>query len=345
MQTVRFAVVGTEGIGTRHIDGIRKTPEASLTAVCDINPDWAAKAAAQNGLDRSYTDYREMYRDGGFDCVIICTPDRYHAAQAIEALEAGYHVLCEKPLTMTYEECADIVDAAKKSGKLFMVGQVCRKTPGFRLAKQLVEQGEIGELFFVESEYAHDYALQPRGEWRRDPDYLRHPVVGGGCHAMDLLRWIAGDPTEVFAYANHKVLTDWPVDDCTISVLKYPNGVIGKVFCSIGCKRPYTMRTVLYGDRGTIIVDNKTPELTLFKAFTYADTGSTKYIPTMIPVQVNDHNMTDEIKDMCDAILGRRPVETDAVEGANTVVACLAAVQSAAEGRPVEPAYFTREGE
>jgi len=337
---IRFAIIGTEGIGRSHEKGMQGVPNAKVTAVCDINEEYAKKAAVRNGLDKYYTDYKEMLKDGGFDCVIVCTPDKFHRDQSVDSLNAGYHVLCEKPLTMTLEECEDIVNAAKKSEKIFMVGQVCRKTPGFVLAKQLVDQGEIGELFLVESEYAHDYSILERGEWRKDPEYLRHPVVGGGCHAMDLLRWIAGDPTEVFAYANHKVLTDWPVDDCTIAIMKYPNNVIGKVMTSIGCKRPYTMRTCLYGDKGTIIVDNTSPEMTLYKTFKNQATGKTKYLPMQIPIAINNHNMTAEIQDMCDVISGKVELDMDAIVGANTVALCLAAVESAATGKPVTPKYF-----
>ena len=340
MEQVRFAVVGTKSIGKYHIEGIQKSKDAVLTAVCEIREDVAIKTAEKNGLDRYFTDYDEMLKVGGFDCVVICTPDQCHTEQAVKALEAGYHVLCEKPLAMKHEECQQIVDAAKKSDKLFMVGQVCRYTPSFLLMKQMVERGDIGEVFYVESEYAHDYSIIKDAEWRKDPVYLREPVIGGGCHAMDLLRWIVGDPTEVFAYANRKSLTDWPVNDCTISVLKYPNDVIGKVLVSIGCKRPYTMRTQIFGTKGTLLGDNTSSSITLYKAFEYADTGKIKYLPTEVPVVVNNHNMVAEIQDMCDVILGRKPLEIDAVQGANTVAVCRAAVDSVATGLPVKPKYF-----
>ncbi len=338
---VRIAVVGVDSIGKVHINAIKTLPGAKLTAVHDVVEEYAKNRALENGLDKWYTDYDQMLADGGFDCVIICSPDKFHVEQSVKALRAGYHVLCEKPLTMTLAECDQMVKAAKASDKVFMVGQVCRKTPGFVKAKEMVDAGEIGELFFVESEYAHDYSLLGHGEWRRDPNYLRHAIVGGGIHAMDLLRWIAGDPLEVFAYSNHKVLTDWPVDDCTISVLKYPKGVIGKVFCSIGCHRPYTMRTVLYGTKGTIIVDNTSPYLTLYnKLEIKGENKKPEYKEEKIPVEVASHNMSAEIQDMCDVIQGKMPLEIDAVQGANSVALCLAAVESAATGLPVKPHYF-----
>ena len=345
MNKVRFAVVGVHSIARHHIDGINKLPQAELVAVCDIHEEYAKKRAAENGLDKYYLDYDQMLADGGFDCVVICTPDQVHAEQAVKALEAGYHVLCEKPLAMKMEDVAAIVDAAKKANKKFMVGQVCRKTPSFIAAKHLVESGELGQLFFVESEYAHNYdIIDDIDGWRRDPVNLRYPIVGGGCHAMDLLRWIAGDPTEVFCYANHIALPHWPVDDCYIAVLKYPNNVIGKVMTSIGCHRPYTMRTVLYGTKGTLVVDNTSTTMTLYRDLTYPKSGdkpTTRYLPTEIPVSINNHNMTAEIEDICNVILNDTAIECDVIQGANTVAVCQAAVKSAATGQPCAPEYFS----
>ena len=345
MEKVRFAVVGVYSIAKRHIEGIHNNKQAELIAVCDIVEEYAKKCAEANGLDKYYLDYDQMLADGGFDCVVICTPDQVHAEQAIKALNAGYHVLCEKPLAMKMEDVAAIVEAAKKSNKKFMVGQVCRKTPSFVAAKQLVDAGEIGDLFFVESEYAHNYdIINDIGGWRRDPVNLRYPIVGGGCHAMDLLRWIAGDPTEVFCYANHLALPHWPVDDCYIAVMKYPRGVIGKVMTSIGCHRPYTMRTVLYGTKGTLIVDNTSPSMKLYRQISYSKSGgapSPRYVETELPVSTNNHNMTAEIKDMCDVILYDKEVECDVIQGANTVAVCHAAIKSAAEGKPCAPEYFS----
>jgi predicted dehydrogenase len=112
---------------------------------------------------------------------------------------------------------------------------------------------------------------------------------------------------------------------------------------SIGCHRPYTMRTVLYGTKGTIEVDNTSPSFKLYRDITYSKSGgapSTRYLPTEIPVSVNNHNMTAEIEDMCNVILGDAPIECDVIQGANTVAVCQAAVKSAATGKPCVPEYF-----
>ena len=338
MEKVKFAVVGVGGLGKAHIKGIHNNSDvAEIVCVCD-NREEIAKAVAEDNNVPYYVDFYEMIKVGGFDCVILVTPDQIHREHAVAALEAGYHVLCEKPLAQTIDDCEAMVAAARRSGKKFMTGQVCRKAPGFMKAKELVDAGEIGELFYVESEYAHDYQfLKP--EWRKDPVNLRYSIIGGGCHAIDLLRWIAGNPTKVSALANRKVLTDWPVDDCTIAIMQFPNNVVGKIFCGIGVKRDYTMRTCLYGTKGTIICDNRSPEITLFQ-HAVNDNGKHLYPDKKIPVDINNHNVTAEIKDMCEAIINDTDIECDAIEGSNTVAVGLAAVMSAAKGgEMVEPPY------
>mgnify|MGYP002512832640 CR=1 FL=1 len=215
-------------------------------------------------------------------------------------LRAGKHVLCEKPLALTREDITEIVKVADESNAKFMVGQICRFTPAFEKAKELIDSGVLGELYFVESEYAHDYMLIQE-PWRCDP--LRHGVIGGGCHAIDLIRWLAGDPQEVFAYGTHRLLPHVTYDDATVAIMKFNENLMGKVFVSTGCKRDYTMRTVLYGSKGTIIVDNTSPTFTLFlddeETFTFGGkiTGlGGKSIQHLIPVKINNHNVTEEHK-------------------------------------------------
>lgn len=251
-------------------------------------------------------------------------------------------MLCEKPMALTLDDCKAMIDATARAKTKMMVGQICRYTPGFVEAKKLIDRGEIGELFFVETEYAHDYSKIDM-PWRLDP--LRHGFLGGGCHAVDLARWIAGDPTEVFAYANHKMLPNYPTDDCTIAIMKFPNNVIGKVFVSTGCKRDYTMRSVFYGTKGTIITDNTSNHMTVFKdgvgngETLFADLPQSHAIPIEYPVIVNNHNAAGELDEFVDCIVNDKLVRTTAMEGAKTVIASLAAVKSAKTGMPVRPEY------
>jgi UDP-N-acetylglucosamine 3-dehydrogenase len=341
-----FGVISASNMGIAHMQTIKTYNNAELLAICDLDIERLNKAAKEFKGVATYTDYKEMLHRDDIDAVIVATPDQVHAEHTINSLEAGKHVLCEKPMALTLEDCKAMVDSAEKTGKKLMIGQICRYAPGFMITKELIEKGEIGELFFVESEYAHDYSKIPGvGGWRIDPVKLRHPIIGGGCHAVDLLRWIAGDPYEVTAYANKKVLRDWPVDDCTIAIMRFPNDVIGKVFTSIGCKRAYTMRSVFYGDKGTIIADNHSPFITIYKEqykrgeHLFAN-GTDQRLAVRYPVAINSHNIVAELSEFIDTINQDLPVLTDGRQGAATVAVCLAAVESAAKGERVKVRYI-----
>ncbi len=327
MKEVNYAVIGLSGMGLAHITGITTDPRARLAAVCDIDASRRDEAAALQKGVRAYGDYRDVLASRDVDAVVIVVPDQLHREIAVAALAAGKHVLCEKPMALTLEDLRAMIGASRASDRKFMVGQICRFTPGFLAAKKLIDEGAIGELFYVESEYAHDYAniLKP-GSWRLDP--LRHGFLGGGCHAVDLLRWIAGDPEEVSAFANRKMLADCPTDDCMIAIMKFPDDVIGKVFVSTGCKRNYTMRSAFYGSKGTIITDNTSPNMQVFRV----DSTCGYTVPMLYPISISNHNTIGEIRTFTDCIVNDTPVPTDAFEGAKTVCASLAAIRASHSG-------------
>ncbi len=343
------AVIGTSVMANYHMNAVDANPHTELVAICDKHPELIVPRAAEHNVKKTYTDYKEMYKDPDIDLVIVCTPDFVHEEMTVGALEAGKHVLCEKPMALTAEECARMVEASKKYSPKMMVGQICRYTPAFKLAKELIERGEIGELYAVESEYAHDYKYASPGvdNWRRDPNHPREGFIGGGCHAVDLLRWIAGNPTNVMAFSNRKCLTDWPVDDATFAIMQFPNDVIGKVYVSIGCKRGYTMRSVFSGTKGTIICNNTDTTLTLFKEdvpdINDLFPSHSKDVPPItrmeIPTPVNNHNTHGELDEFVDCILNDKPVKMTAEEGASTVAVCLAAVESAKTKKLIEVKY------
>ena len=252
-------VVGIMGLqfGLRHMEGAMDNGY-EIGAICDVLPGRLKEYGEEYKIpeDRRFTDYKDCLNIG-LDVVVLAVPDQMHRQMAEDFLAAGVNVLCEKPLALNRDDLVAIIKAEKASKARFMVGQVCRFTPNFVLAKQMIDEGKIGEIYFIESEYAHDYMkiLANEKAWRADP--ARHGMIGGGCHAVDLMRWIAGDPYEVMAYGTHKLLPTVPYNDATIAIMKFPNNVIGKVFCSTGCKRNYTMRTLIYGTKGTYYQRNK----------------------------------------------------------------------------------------
>ena len=332
MTPLRVAVIGMQ-FGMAHVEGAMGCG-AEIAAICDCNEDHLRAAGERYGIapEKRFPDHRALLARDDIDAVAVAVPDQQHRALSCAFLRAGKHVLCEKPMALTREDTRAMIRAADASGRCLMIGQICRFTPAFEKAKALVESGVLGDIYFLESEYAHDY-MKLVDTWRADP--LRHGVIGGGCHAVDLLRWLAGDPREVFAYGTHRLLPQVSYDDATVAVLRFGENTVGKVFVSTGCKRDYTMRTVIYGTKGTLICDNTSPEMTLFTVG--ADGMAHK--PERIGVEVNNHNAAREFEAFADAIRHGKPVPTDAREGAKTVEVCLSIIESAKTGKPVRPDY------
>lgn len=331
-EKIRSAHIGMK-FGMSHVEGAIAYG-AEIAAICDSDPGNLKFAGERYGIpeEKRVADYHELLGRDDIDIVTVAVPDQQHCRISCEFLRAGINVLCEKPLALTREDCEQIVKAQRESDAKFMVGQICRFTPAFEKTKELISSGEIGEVYFAESEYAHDYSLFLE-TWRAQPE--RHGVIGGGCHAVDLLRWLVGDPKEVFAYGMHKLLPMVTYDDATIAIMKFDEEVAGKVFVSTGCKRDYTMRTVIYGTKGTIICDNTSPSMTLFRA---GEDGGIQG-PELIEVPVNSHNAAREFEVFADAVKNGEEVETDAVEGAKTVEVCRAIVKSSVTGEIVKPDY------
>ena len=336
-EKLRAGVIGLM-MGNGHCIGYRDNPDCELVAICDPDQETLEKRQAEYRVKLATADWREIVESPDIDIVSVASPDYFHAEQCIAALRHGKHVMCEKPMTLSVAEAKAIISEVEKGKAKFMIGQVCRYAPGFVMAKKLIGDGMIGDLYFVESEYAHDYGVVPGvGNWRVDA--RREPMIGGGCHAVDLLRWIAGDAITVCAFANHKCLTSWPVNDCTVAIFQFPDDVIGKVMCSIGCTRPYTMRSVFYGTQGTIICDNTSSEIRICSKKLMTD----KLDWAAIPVNIANHNVTAEIKEFVDCIVNGKPVLTDVYEGAKTVATAMAAVESAKRGgQPVKVAELLR---
>ena len=284
-----------------------------------------------NGIRVAQSE-EEVYKSDA-DIVVVASPDHFHAEQCCLALQAGKHVACEKPLAPTVADCHKIIDAVKKSGRFFMTGQVCRYAPGFKLAKHLIEAGRIGDICYIESEYAHDYSKAGGYlDWRKDPKVKRQGFLGGGCHALDLTRWLAGDPEEVFCYMNQKHLPDWPTPDTGVAVAKFPNQVIGRIFVSVGVKRPYTMRTVINGTKGTIICDNTSDHIQICESDVCEAASALKF--SQIPVNIANHNVRSELEEFVAHIARGEQCPTDVYEGTKTVAFAEAAIASANSGKP-----------
>lgn len=328
MKTYQFGIVGWGFAGKAHARAIARNPRAHLKAICTRNAQNLQQAAREYDVECATQDYAQLLAARP-DVVVVCTPDHLHTPYAAAALEAGLHVLCEKPLVTDLSEARRLVALVRQTGQIFMTGQCARFFARSALARALVEQGELGRLFFAEADYLHDAEAFLHG-WRVDPTAPQNMILGGGCHPVDLLRWLVGDVAEVHAFANKMVFPETnPIEhDCILISLKFQSGAIGKVLISVGCKRPYSMGLSLYGDRGTLVNE---------KLFLPKLPGLRDFMD--VPIGPHSHEENTVFDDQLSHLIacldeGRQPM-ADVVEGAKTVATCLAAVQSVKMGTVV----------
>lgn len=227
---LRIGIIGTGGIADAHIAGYLAFPEqCEIVALADVIPGKAALKAAAFELDGAtpYDDPLEMIAAAALDVVTIGTPPSTHAALAIAALDAGVHVLVEKPMAPSLEECDAMLAAQERSGKILSVVAQNRFRDDVATLKAVVDSGLLGSISHVRVDSSWwrgpaYYDLWWRGTWEKE---------GGGCtlnhaiHHIDLLLWLLGRPNEIVAMLANAQHDNAEVEDLSVAVLRYDRGL------------------------------------------------------------------------------------------------------------------------
>jgi len=201
MKPIQVGVIGTGSISELHLSSYGKNPDAQLAAVCDLNEERARAAAVKHGAGAVYADYRDLLADSSIEAVSICTWNNTHAEIAIAALQAGKHVLVEKPLCRTVDEAYAIEAAVRSSGKLLQVGFVRRYESKAALVRQFAEQGEFGDIYYAKASTLR--RLGNPGGWFADVERSGGgPLIDIGVHVIDLCWYLMGKPRPVSVSGN-----------------------------------------------------------------------------------------------------------------------------------------------
>ena len=200
--SIRVGIVGTGFIGPAHLEALRRN-NVKVVGLAEATAELAAEKAADLGIGKAYESYGAMLEDPTIDVIHLATPNYLHYPHAKAALEAGKHVVCEKPLAMNSQESADLVRISKEAGLVNVINFNIRFYPMAQQARSMVQNGEIGDIFILQGSYLQDWLLLPTDwNWRLEPDLggtLR--AVGDiGSHWLDLMSFITGlKVKEVFA--------------------------------------------------------------------------------------------------------------------------------------------------
>jgi predicted dehydrogenase len=193
MSELRIGVIGAGSISTVHLDAYAQNNEARLVAICDKNEARAKEKADKYGAEKTYTDYREMLADPDIDAVSICTWNNTHAEISIAALEAGKHVLCEKPLCKTVEEAIRVEAAVRKTGKVLQVGFVRRYADTVQVLRKYLDAGDLGEIYYAKATCLR--RLGNPGGWFSDIERSGGgPLIDLGVHIIDICWYLMGKP-------------------------------------------------------------------------------------------------------------------------------------------------------
>lgn len=193
---VRVAIIGCGGIANgKHIPGLSRLDNVELVAFCDIIEQKAIDAAALIGTTgiRVYTDYKELLKDETIDVIHVCTPNKSHSFITIDALEAGKHVLCEKPMAKTSAEARLMVEAAKRTGKKLTIGYNNRHRPDSVHLKQICDRGDLGEIYYAKAHAIRRRAVPTWGVFLNEDEQGGGPLIDIGTHALDLTLWLTNN--------------------------------------------------------------------------------------------------------------------------------------------------------
>ena len=327
---IGVGVIGLGYAGAQHLDAYLNHPDVEVKMICAQHADKHRAVAELHGLPFT-TDFRDVMKDDAIGLVSICTPDHLHTEPALAAIEAGKAVFCEKPLATTLDDCHKIVDAAEKADVKFLTGQILRFAPLFRSLRKIYASGAIGDAVFAESDYLHDIGFL-LGGWRSDPTTNWDLTLAGGCHPIDLLRWIVGEIDEVHARANKLCLTELPMPaDNILLSLNFSNGAIGKVQLTGGSPRPYALNFAIHGTKGTLVNN---------RLFTQDIDELEDFIELPLPQEEEFPYYDREVDDLVQAITNDAPPSVSALDGARSVAVCLAGIESAAKKVPVKVTQF-----
>jgi len=255
MEALRTAIVGCGKVGHLHAKALSRLSESMFVAVCDTDLQRAQQFAAEYEV-KAYQDVEEMIASSRVESLTVCTPHPLHAEPAVKAANAGVHVLIEKPLASSLQDCDAILNAAKRSG--VKIGTTCQRrfyTPCQRI-KRAIEAGKLGRpiLGSVAMYGWRDQAYYKsdgwRGSWKAEGGGV---LVNQAPHQLDLLQWYMGPIDELFGYwdnLNHPYIE---VEDTAIAVLRFKNGALGNIVVSNSQNPALYGRVYVHGSNGASV--------------------------------------------------------------------------------------------
>ncbi len=328
MTKIRFGMIGLGSIAQMHLKNALELDNIELTAVCDINWEQVDLIAKKHNCC-GFGDYKEMLASGLCDAVMITTPHYEHTSIGIAALQAGVHVLVEKPISVHKADCQRLINAHTDKNLVFAAMFNQRTDPRYKKIKQIIDSGQLGELTrinWIVTDWFRTYAYYKSGTWRATWQGEGGGVLLNQCpHQLDLLYWLGGMPTKVRAFCKFGAKHDIEVEDEVTAYMEYANGASGVFITSTG-EAPGTNRLEICGEMGKIVVENSTVKFyrnetaaTQFSKTTTQGFAKPEIWEITIPTNGTGGQHREVLENFANAILKGEKLIAPAAEGINSV--------------------------
>ena len=324
------AIVGPGWVAGEYVKAFGKNPDTEVVAICSRDQERGERKAREWGLSNVavYTDYEKMLADPRVDVVAITTSNCAHVDATIMGAQAGKHMIIEKPAACNPHDLRRMVAAVEKAGVVTVVGFVLHWYPLCVITKQLIQEGHLGKMVLGELNYWNPYSRNlPYDHWALTAEHGAGVMLGGGCHAVDALRWwVDSDAVEVMALPGPQN-PKYGYPATVLAMMRFANGVIGKVSATSEPNMPYALNFHLLGLDG-VIRDNK--------VWSHKFPGQNDWvdIPATGPntADVAHHPFGDLVLEFIESIKAGRDTTVSLASTINSHDIVFAAEQSAREG-------------
>lgn len=328
------AVIGL-GVGRQHCRAYADGPDARLLAVSDLVDERLQWARDAYRVD-TYRDYREMLERDDIQVVSVCTPEFTHAKITIDALEAGKHVMCEKPMAVVLEDCDRMIETARRKGLKLCIDQNTRMSPSNIKIQGLIQSGSLGRLVCVAIDHQRgSFQLDKPGRWIQQRKYAGSMIAEGAIHPIDTLMTFGGAASEVYA-AGAKALEAYDYEQIAYISVKFKSGAIGHLFFTILGGLSLSTTRVVGTKAAVYMLRGRTPQGPI-SSFTIRDhMQPAKEAAKPIEVESRGKDRQDIFQAFIQAVLRDRTPPVPGEDGRRNVEIALAADQSIQTGQVVK---------
>lgn len=338
MDSVRFGLIGCGKIAVKHAEALAHLPSARLMAVADKMPE-AAASFGTTCRAWSFTDYRHLLEVREIDAVIISTPSGLHAQMAIDAAEAGKHVVVEKPLALTPEDCDRVIRTARKNKVKLACVHPNRYLPPVRRLREAIVSGKFGRLVYGSAAVRWNrgpqyYSEAPwRGTWAMDGGVLMNQAI----HNIDLLQWMMGPVETVYANTATR-LRPIEAEDTAVASIRFANGALGLIEATTTVYPRNLEETLsIFGERGTVILDGSAINgIRVWRVEGDVPEEEVLGQATRMEVRPGWMGHLEVLEDMVKAIRDNREPSVNGEEGRKAVALVAGAYESGRTGLPIK---------